>query len=246
MIGKKSLEERLCAELLSMNWQHSAPVAVVEFVVTQMLQTQRDTSGLALHFGWNQTVYSELVESLAKADTKMPDSPGGRLFNHWAALCRDAGVHTARKRKWTQGESRQINQALNTFTEPELMGMLEWAFKGKDQYAQFLQGKVSFDDRAPKKYLGIDSLFKEKNLNKRVDNGEAFATSANRAPVNDTWLETVALPALHEIILDPDSYNTAYEWWAAQRGPVEGGAAADPDYANALVALRSWRNKRGL
>lgn len=175
-----------------------------------------------------------------------------RLFERWLALSIEFRGRATSKTKPTKEEEGYLAGAQKQANEAELMNMLDWAFHGTDDYALLLQGKRSFDDRKAKPFLGIDTLFKDTKLAKRIELGDDWAHRGDNAPaapgspVYETWLETVAIPALHAIIQDPDAYAQAYEWWSKERGAHDGGASSDTDYAKALLRLRQWRNAGGL
>lgn len=148
----------------------------------------------------------------------------------------------------TKEESKYIASALTQASEEHLLLMLDWAFHGADSYAKLLQGKSGgFDGRPPQEYLGLATLFKDKNLDKRLDLAEQYANRVVTVqPANtDQWLQAVALPALDGLVDSPESYEAAYEWWAEHMGRHDGGPLEDKPFISALMQLREHR-ARGL
>ena len=82
-----------------------------------------------------------------------------RLFARWLELTQERKERKLLKKKPTNTEAEYISSALAQASEEELLQMLDWAFHGTDSYAKFIQGKTSFDAKAPQEYLSIPSLF---------------------------------------------------------------------------------------
>lgn len=248
-IKKKSLEERLLGELLAMKFQQ-APPAVVEFVVDMQsrLHGSVDIDWLSEWSGWSQTGCRAVVDA-ASPKLDLPDSPTGRLFQKWLDESMRFRGKKVQKRKWTLDERRKMAQALELASEEDLTNMVEWAFRGDDFYAACIQGKRAFrDGEQPQEYLGIGTLFKDRNLDKRIALAEKYVfkrDAAKRSEASEDWLVNVAMPKLHELAPDPDSYPAAYEWWAMERGRHPDGPMADGAFAAALTRLAQWRAQHG-
>jgi len=165
-----------------------------------------------------------------------------RLFERWLALRAERSGRKPLRDRPTKEESKYIASALTQASEEHLLLMLDWAFHGADDYANGLQGRKSFGDGPAKEYLGITTLFKDTKLDKRLDLAEQWANRPVIEPVDEErWLEDEALPALDRLVDSPESYETAYEWWAERRGRHDGGPTEDKEYIKALLRLREFR-----
>lgn len=164
-----------------------------------------------------------------------------RLFDRWLSLMNERRGRVSIKTKPTHEEAKYISGALTQASEEHLLLMLDWAFSGTDPYALFLQGKRSFDGSQPKEFLGLSTLFKDKSLDKRLDLAEQWSNRVEPTVAADNWLEEEALPALDKLVDSPESYETAYEWWAERRGRNDGGPTEDKEYIKALLKLREYR-----
>jgi hypothetical protein len=251
MTKTRSLNERLIIELMTYDWGKRAPAVVVEWVckTQQAMQQEVTPPMLAAWSKWDETACATMLRQ-AGVDPHIPDSQGGRVFQRWLELAAKHRGWQSKKRTWTTSEQRFISNALTQASEDDLLNMLEWAFHGTDQYATFLQGKTVFNDKdTPSPHLGIEALFKEKNLDKRLDLGRGLAERrvATSTPAEyGAWLQDEAMPALHALVSGPEDYAAAYDWWAERRGRDDRGPAHDMGYISALQALRTWRNERGL
>ena len=164
-----------------------------------------------------------------------------RLFARWLELTQERKERKLLKKKPTNTEAEYISSALAQASEEELLQMLDWAFHGTDSYAKFIQGKTSFDAKAPQEYLSIPSLFKDTRLDRRIALGDEWANRPEPAQVTSDWLEKEALPALDRLIDSPESYQAGYDWWCQTMPRHDGGPTEDRDYINALLKLREFR-----